>query len=130
MTVRQAASDQKRHRGEMAYQAGLSAEHRVAQDYERRGFAIARRRWRGRQGEIDLILRDGAGLIFVEVKQSRSFARAAESLTVRQMRRIYAAAEEYLGGEPAGSLTDVRFDVAIVDGAGQTQIIENAFGHC
>ena len=130
MTERQASSEQKRNRGRMAYHAGLSAEHRIAQDYERRGFAIARRRWRGKRGEIDLIFRDGAGLIFVEVKQSRCFSRAAESLTARQMRRIYAAAEEYLGGEPAGSLTDVRFDVAMVDGAGQTQIIENAFGHC
>ena len=113
----------------MAYHAGITAENRIAQDYERRGFAIARRRWRGRAGEIDLILRDGAALIFVEVKQSRSFARAAESLSARQMQRIYRSAEEFLAGEPAGSLTEVRFDVALVDGQGATEIIENAFGH-
>ncbi|MEM5543819.1 YraN family protein [Sulfitobacter sp. AS92] len=113
----------------MAYHAGIAAENRIAQDYERRGFAIARRRWRGRAGEIDLILRDGAALIFVEVKQSRSFARAAESLSSRQMQRIYRSAEEFLAGEPAGSLTEVRFDVALVDGQGATEIIENAFGH-
>ncbi|MFG6565791.1 YraN family protein [Sulfitobacter sp. 1A13421] len=113
----------------MAYHAGIAAENRIAQDYERRGFAIARRRWRGRAGEIDLILRDGAALIFVEVKQSRSFARAAESLSARQMQRIYRSAEEFLAGEPAGSLTEVRFDVALVDGQGGTEIIENAFGH-
>ena len=119
----------KRQRGRMAYHAGIAAENRIAQDYERRGFAIARRRWRGRAGEIDLILRDGAALIFVEVKQSRSFARAAESLSARQMQRIYRSAEEFLAGEPAGSLTEVRFDVALVDGQGATEIIENAFGH-
>ncbi|MFG6559891.1 YraN family protein [Sulfitobacter sp. 1A15299] len=113
----------------MAYHAGIAAENRIAQDYERRGFAIARRRWRGRTGEIDLILRNGAALIFVEVKQSRSFARAAESLSARQMQRIYRSAEEFLAGEPAGSLTEVRFDVALVDGQGATEIIENAFGH-
>ena len=78
---------------------------------------------------IDLILRDGAGLIFVEVKQARDFDRAAESLSARQMRRLYGAAEEYLGSQPAGSLTDVRFDVALVNGHGETRIIENAFGH-
>lgn len=120
----------KRLRGQMAYQAGMAAENSIAQDYERRGFAVARRRWRGQSGEIDLILRDGAGLIFVEVKQSRNFARAAESLSVRQMQRIARSAEEFLNGEPAGSLTEVRFDVALVDGHGATEIIENAFGHC
>lgn len=113
----------------MAYHAGLAAEQRIAQDYERRGFPVARHRWRGCGGEIDLILRDGTGLIFVEVKQSRDFARAAESLSARQMQRLYAAAEEYLDHEPAGSLTEVRFDVALVDGTGDMRIIENAFGH-
>lgn len=116
------------HRGTMAHHAGLAAEMRIAQDYERRGFAVARRRWRGKGGEIDLILRDGSGLIFVEVKQSASFDRAAESLSRRQIKRLYASAAEYLDGEPLGSLTEVRFDVALVDGQGSTRIIENAFG--
>ncbi len=119
----------RQHRGKVAFHAGIAAENRIAQDYERRGFSIARRRWRGKGGEIDLVIRDGAGLIFVEVKQSRDFARAAQSLSARQMQRIFQSAEEYLAQEPNGSLTDVRFDVALVDGTGATQIIENAFGH-
>ena len=45
------------------------------------------------------------------------------------MNRIYASAEEFLGTQPLGSLTDVRFDVALVGGTGDMQIIENAFGH-
>ena len=117
------------HRGAMAFEAGVAAENRIAQDYERRGFALARRRWRGKGGEIDLILRDGDGLIFVEVKQARDFDRAAQSLSSRQMQRIFLAAEEFLGSEPAGTLTETRFDVALVDAQGQTRIIENAFGH-
>ena len=113
---------------QMGYHAGLSAEMRIAQDYERRGFAIARQRWRGDAGEIDLITRDADGLVFVEVKKSRSIARAAERLTRRQMARIYASAEQFLAGEPDGQLTNVRFDVALVDHAGAFEIIENAFG--
>lgn len=124
-----AIADQRRKRGQTAYHAGLAAEKRIAQDYARRGFALARERWRGKAGEIDLIVRDGAGLIFVEVKQARDFDRAAESLSHRQMRRLYGAAEEFLGSQPAGSLTDVRFDVALVNARGETRIIENAFGH-
>ena len=119
----------RHHRGRASFHAGVAAENRIAQDYERRGFAVARRRWRGKGGEIDLILQDGTGLIFVEVKQSRNMARAAESLSARQMQRIYASAEEFLGTQPLGSLTNVRFDVALVDGTGDMQIIENAFGH-
>lgn len=122
-------TDQRRHRGEVAYHSGLAAEKRIAQDYARRGFALARERWRGKAGEIDLIVRDGAGLIFVEVKKARDFDRAAESLSTRQMRRLYSAAEEFLGSQPAGSLTEVRFDVALVNEQGETRIIENAFGH-
>lgn len=115
-------------RSAAAYHSGESAEYQVAADYERRGYAIAARRWRGQSGEIDLIVRDATGLIFVEVKKSRDFARAAERLSSRQMGRIYAAAEEFLAGEPKGQLTETRFDVALVDGTGQLQIIENAFG--
>ncbi|MGR3430382.1 YraN family protein [Sagittula sp.] len=125
-TVRRA----KRDAGRTGYEAGASAELRVAQDYERRGFPLARRRWRGQGGEIDLIVRDGDGLIFVEVKKSRSFQRAAERLSRQQMNRIISAAEEFLGTQPRGSLTDVRFDLAMVDGYGQIRVIENAIGHC
>ncbi len=107
----------------------IGAACRIAQDYERRGFAVARRRWRGQSGEIDLIVQDGEGLIFIEVKQSRSFDCAAQALSQAQMPRVYRTAEEFLGTQPLGSLTDVRFDVALVTGFGDTQIIENAFDH-
>ncbi|MEN9061688.1 YraN family protein [Ponticoccus litoralis] len=113
-------------RGARGYHEGLAAEHRVAQDYERRGFPIARRRWRGKGGEIDLIARDGAGLVFIEVKKSRSFDRAIERLTPRQMRRLQAAVEEFLGTQPRGSRTEVRFDVVLLNRWGDMRVIENA----
>lgn len=119
----------RRNRGAMAYQAGLSAEDRISTDYERRGFPIAQRRWRGKGGEIDLIAQDGDGLVFIEVKQSCSFDQAVQRVSQRQIKRLYATAEEYLGEMPRGSLTDVRFDVALVNGNGEVRIIENAFGH-
>lgn len=119
---------ERRAKGAMAHCAGAAAELRIARDYERRGFALARRRWRGRGGEIDLIARGPEGWVFVEVKQSRSLARAAERLGRRQMDRLCRAAEEFLAAEPDGPLTGMRFDVALVDGTGAFEIIENAFG--
>lgn len=113
--------------GARSYHAGASAEDQVAQLYDRSGRAICARRWRGQSGEIDLIARDGAEVIFIEVKQSKTHAMAAEHLSARQMARIYHAAEEFLAGEPKGQLTDVRFDVALVDGTGRIEVLENAF---
>jgi putative endonuclease len=113
--------------GLVSYHAGLAAEESVAQLYGRSGRAITARRWRGKSGEIDMIARDGETVIFIEVKQSRSHAEAALHLTPQQFARIYHAAEEFIADEPKGSLTDVRFDVALVDGAGRIEILENAY---
>jgi len=116
--------------GLTSYHAGLAAEDAVETHYVRTGYAISDRRWRGAGGEIDLVARNGEDLIFVEVKKSRDFARAAEQLSQRQMMRIYNTASEFLAGEPNGQDTNVRFDVALMDGTGHIQVIENAFGHC
>jgi putative endonuclease len=114
--------------GSRAYHSGLRAEEIVERHYADRGMPVVARRWKGQGGEIDLVVCDGAGLIFVEVKKARSRDRAAERVSARQMARICAAAAEYLGTTPAGQATDVRFDVALVDGQGAVEILENAFG--
>lgn len=113
--------------GLTSYHAGRIAEDRVAAAYERLGSDICARRWRGQSGEIDLIARDGAQVIFIEVKKSRTHGWAAESLSRRQMERICASASEFLTGEPAGQNTDCRFDLALVDATGRIEILENAF---
>lgn len=113
--------------GARSYHAGFAAETLVAQHYARSGLEPCARRWRGTAGEIDLIVRDGAEVIFIEVKQSRSHARAAEMLQKHQMKRICDAASEFIAGEPGGQLTNLRFDLALVDGTGQVSILENAF---
>lgn len=115
--------------GAMGYHGGLAAEGAVERHYLQSGHAIAARRWRGSGGEIDLVARGDHGLVFIEVKKSRTFARAAERLTDRQMARIHASASEFLAGEPGGQDSFARFDVALVDRVGQVEIIENAFGH-
>ena len=114
-------------RGRANYHAGHAAEASVARHYEDRGITICARNWRGLTGEIDLIGRQGAEVIFVEVKQSRSHDLAASHLSQGQSRRIFASVEEFLAGEPAGLLTDVRIDLALVDGQGRIEVVENAF---
>lgn len=113
--------------GVVSYHAGRVAEDQVALLYNRSGRQIAARRWRGTSGEIDLIARDGAEVIFIEVKKSATHALAAAHLSARQMARIYNTAAEFLSGEPAGQNTATRFDVALVDATGCIEVLENAF---
>ncbi len=115
-----------RLRGALAHKAGQLAEAQVARHYAARGLAVHATRWRGQGGEIDLILRDGAGFVFVEVKRARELSAAALRLRPAQMARLLVAAEEFLGAQPAGLATPARFDVALVDGQGRLEVIENA----
>jgi putative endonuclease len=113
--------------GAVSYHAGRCAEDAVARLYQDRGSVIAANRWRCAYGEIDLIARDGDEVIFIEVKQSRSHAEAALHLSSRQMGRIMTAATVFVEGEPLAGNTPMRFDVALVDGTGRIEILENAF---
>ena len=117
----------RQRRGARSHRSGTAAEDSVARHYAAGGFGISDRRWRGASGEIDLVTRLGDGLVFVEVKRSRSFAEAAQRVTQRQIERITAAASEYLAQMPLGQATPVRFDVALVNGTGEIQVLENAF---
>lgn len=114
-------------RGLANYHAGHAAEGSVSRHYSDRGIAICNRNWRGITGEIDLIGRDGDQVIFIEVKHSRTHDLAASHLSQAQIGRIFATVDEFLAGEPKGLLTDVRIDLALVDGMGRIEIVENAF---
>ncbi|MEL7097214.1 MAG: YraN family protein [Pseudomonadota bacterium] len=121
----QDADTDRRLRGRTSQLAGAAAEYRIADDYARRGYRMLHQRWRGKAGEIDLIFEGAGGLVFVEVKKSRCFDRALASLSTRQVKRIYRAAEEYAGAHTDGALVDMRFDVALMNETGETRVLEN-----
>lgn len=123
------AARARRDAGRRADLSGRSAEAGVTAEYQRRGYEVADTRWRGKGGEIDLIFRRGDLLVFAEVKKARTIDAALHSLRPAQMRRIQTAASEYLAFAPNGQLSDTRFDLAVMDGTGHIEIIENAFGH-
>lgn len=76
-----------------------------------RGLALVTRNFRCRGGEIDLIMREGAELVFVEVRAraSRSHGGAAASITPAKQKRLLLAAQFYLQRLPR--LPACRFDV-------------------
>jgi putative endonuclease len=99
-----------------AQAAGGAAEEAAARFLERQGLAIVARNYRTRLGEIDLVARDGATLVFVEVRMRSSdrYGGGAESIGWRKRSRIEAAARQYLSQlrrEPP-----CRFDVVTLDG--------------
>ena len=126
MTGIAGARGDRARRGRTAYLAGAAAEDQVARHYARSGHSVAARRWRGRGGEIDVVLRDGTRTVFVEVKRAETHAIAAERLGARQVARLFDCAQEYMGTLPDGLLSEVRFDVALVDATGRIEVIENA----
>lgn len=78
--------------------AGARAEKLAADYLLRQGLTIVGRNFRTRFGEIDLIARDGATLVFVEVRMRSSlrYGGALESITMAKRRRLVAAANGYL----------------------------------
>ena len=109
-----------------AQASGGGAEARAARYLEDHGLAILARNYHTRQGEIDLVARDGAVLVFVEVRLRTSgrLGGALESITHAKRARIVAAARHYLmrlGREPP-----CRFDVVAMDG-GECTWLRGAF---
>ncbi|HEX8612659.1 MAG TPA: YraN family protein [Telluria sp.] len=104
--------------------ARLSGKQRQGQLWEQKalaylqgqGLRLVEANYRCRGGEIDLILRHGEELVFVEVRQraSNSHGGAAASITPAKVRRMVRAAQTYL--LRFAHMPPCRFDVVAIDG--------------
>lgn len=110
-------------------QVGTEKENLAAEYLRKKGYFIIEKNYRVRQGEIDLIVRDGACIVFVEVKyraDSRS-GDALEAVTGAKIRQISKTALFYLTQKKISiDNTPIRFDVIGINGDIITHI-ENAF---
>ncbi|MDT3707069.1 MAG: YraN family protein [Thiobacillus sp.] len=106
---------------------GQDAETRAAAFLQSHGLKLVARNWRCRFGELDLVMRDGATLVFVEVRlRSRSdFGGAAASVTPAKQKRLLAAARQYLAA--LKTLPPCRFDVVALTTNAAPEWIRNAF---
>jgi putative endonuclease len=108
---------------------GLAGEELAARHLERAGHSIVDRRWRCPTGEIDLVVRDGPALAFVEVRTRRGDGRGAavESITPAKAARLIRLAELYLQERPALGGLDWRIDLVAVqlDAAGRLLAVEH-----
>ena len=109
----------------MAYFRGIGAESLVARHYQALGYVICEVRWRTRGCEIDLILRQDNTVVFVEVKAGKTCDSAKGRYSLAQQYRQIDAAAEYLGKAEERMRCDARFDLALVDGFGHIDVLEN-----
>ncbi|WP_109440635.1 YraN family protein [Acinetobacter haemolyticus] len=81
------------------------------------GYQCISQNYHSRFGEIDLIVRRGQELVFVEVKarSSGSYAHAYEVITQAQKRKIIKTAKFFLQRYPSYYDFDCRFDVICFD---------------
>jgi putative endonuclease len=112
-------------------QAPHWAEELARRALERLGWTTLAANARTRGGEIDLVMADGATLVFVEVRQRTGAAHggAAESLDVRKRVRVRRAAEQWLARQGRHD-APVRFDAVLVDGGPDTprvRLVRDAF---
>src|SRR5215813_7945273 len=107
---------------------GMQYEEEALRFLRREGLRLEERNYTCRLGEIDLVMRDGATLVFVEVRMRRnhSFGAAAESITPRKRARLLAAARHYLAGRRAMPMC--RFDAVLINNKGTPEWIKDAFG--
>jgi len=94
-----------------AERRGRLAEHLAAWSCRLKGFRVLAKRYRTPFGEIDLVLRRHALVIFVEVKARASFDQALHALRPQQQVRLTRAATIYLRDHPAHAGCALRFDL-------------------
>jgi putative endonuclease len=107
---------------------GHFGEQAAAAHLLRQGYELLERNWRGPSraqggpgGELDLVLRDGAALVFVEVRTRRiagpqpGNAVAEESVGPLKQRRLIALAYAYLEAMAVAANTPWRIDVVAID---------------
>jgi len=102
----------------------------LASEYlARQGLQLLQSNYQCKAGEIDLVMRDGASLVFVEVKYraSSAFGGAAAAVTASKQQKLLRACRWYLQQHRL-SEQPCRLDVVAIEGQSpyQYQWIKNA----
>ena len=101
---------------ESTFARGRAAESRVAWHYRLRGYRILARNVRAAGVELDLIVRRGRRLVFVEVKQKSGPGHGdpLEAVDERKRARLRRGVEAWLVANPRLATLEVSFELAAV----------------
>jgi putative endonuclease len=97
---------------------GARIERAASAFLQRHGLAEVAANARYRDGELDLVMRDGETLVFVEVRHRRSDGHGggAASVDAGKRRRLVRAAQRFLLAHPQFAERPCRFDVVEASG--------------
>ena len=109
-------------------QTGTAYEIKAEEYLIEKGYRILERNFQNRNGEIDIIAKDGEYFCFIEVKYrtTNEFGSPFEAVDVRKQKQIRKVAAYYLMKQKLNEWTPCRFDVIGFVGDEMTHI-ENAF---
>lgn len=97
---------------------GAELERRALALLKQHGLTLIARNVQYDSGEIDLVMRDGAVLVFVEVRyrQTAQFGGAVESIDAAKRQRLIRTARHFLLTSWPHPTPQCRFDVVAFDG--------------
>jgi putative endonuclease len=92
---------------------GRHAENFAKRFLQQQGLETIEENYFCKKGEIDLIMREGEQLVFVEVKYRRNthYGSGAEAVTYHKRQKIIYSARHYLHRHQLSNMTSSRFDV-------------------
>jgi putative endonuclease len=95
---------------------GTEAEKRVRRHYFLRGYRVLAANARAGGNELDIVVRRGRRLVFVEVKarSGERFGDPLEAVGLEKARRLHRAAEGFLARNPELLELEIAFEVAAV----------------
>ncbi|MBU0655473.1 MAG: YraN family protein [Gammaproteobacteria bacterium] len=111
-------------------QRGETTEQLACKHLQASGLKLLQQNYRLKMGEIDLIMRDGDTIVFVEVRYRKSnrYGGALYSIDPRKQMRLLRTAQHYLQSRAPNA--PARFDVIAVDGSNDIHWVKNAFESC
>jgi putative endonuclease len=109
-------------------QLGSAYESLAAEYLRQQGYEILEQNYRNRQGEIDIVAKEGETLCFVEVKfrSGGEYGKAAEAVNRKKQHTIVRVAQYYLMRHGYDEWTPCRFDVVAIDNE-EISLIRNAY---
>lgn len=114
----------RQRRGKRSHLTGIAAEEAVCRRYLSAGYDLVACRKRCPEGEIDILMRQGVQLVAIEVKSSATHDLALEHASPAQLHRVAMACERCMQDMAGDGISDMRLDLALVDGQGRIQVME------
>lgn len=96
------------------YRRGIFAEYVALAHLTLKGYLLVSMRYKTPVGEIDLIMRRGKTLAFIEVKARRHAGDAAFAIHEKNQSRVMRASQQFLASHPGYSDYQVRFDAVLI----------------